>query len=196
MGFLLLWKAPEERRFGGLLRYSVLAGAALTTSIGTSIYVAFVFAVFLAIWMGITLWKRWYRETAGLALAGVACLALALPYLLSLRGPAAAAFDGGSPIEFTVRGFSFAALVPRWPGMTNWMQLVFINVPLIPVNYLMELGVFFLVGTIQWRKFRRRGGPLSRQELASTVMIATSILICTFLRSSVIGSHHLGWRGF
>ena len=60
----------------------------------------------------------------------------------------------------------------------------------------MELGLFFLVGTIQWRKFRRRGGPLSRQELACTTMIATSILICTFLRSGVIGSNELGWRGF
>ena len=71
-----------------------------------------------------------------------------------------------------------------------------VNGPLIPVNYLMELGLFFLVGTIQWRKFRRRGRPLSRQELACTTMIATSILICTFLRSSVIGCNDLGWRGF
>ena len=196
MGFLLLWKAPEERRAGGLLRYALLGGAALASSIGTSIYVAFVFAVFLAVWTGITIWKRWYRETAGLAVAGAACLALALPYMLSLRGPAAAAFGGGSPIEFTVRAFSFAALVPRWQGMTNWMYMAFIEAPLLPLNYLLELGLFFLAGTIQWRRFRRRGGPLSRQELACSVMAATSILICTFLRSSVIGSNDLGWRGF
>ena len=80
--------------------------------------------------------------------------------------------------------------------MSESLRLLVINGPLIPMNYLMELGLFFLVGTIQWRKFHRRGGPLSRQELACTTMIATSILICTFLRSSVVGRNDLGWRGF
>src|SRR6185437_9534528 len=41
-----------------------------------------------------------------------------------------------------------------------------------------------------------RGRAFSRQELALVTMAATSILICTFLRSSVIGCNDLGWRGF
>jgi len=194
-GFLLLWKAPDARGAGGMLRYSLPAGFALASCVGASIYVAFVLGAFLVVWTGITFWKGWRRETAGLVVAGILCTALALPYLLGLRGPAAAGFRGSS-IEFTVRAFSFAALVPRFAGMSESVRLLVVNGPLIPVNYLMELGLFFLVGTIQWRKFRRRGGPLSRQELACTTMIATSILICTFLRSSVIGSNDLGWRGF
>jgi hypothetical protein len=194
-GFLLLWKAPEAKGWSGMLRYSLLAGAALATCVGASIYVAFVFAVFLLVWTAITIWKKWRHETAGLLIAGAVCTVLALPYLLGLRGPAAAGFSG-SPIEFTVRAFSFAALIPRWHGMSETVRLIVVNGPLIPMNYLMELGLFFLVGTIQWRKFSKRGGPLSRQELACTTMIATSILICTFLRSSVIGCNDLGWRGF
>jgi len=195
-GFLLLWKAPDARGLGGMLRYAVLGGAALATCVGASIYVSFVFAVFLVVWTAITIWKSWHRETAGLVVAGAACAVLALPYLLSLRGPAAAGFDGAGPIQFTVRAFSFAALVPSWHGMSEWTRLLLINGSLLPLNYLLELGLFFVVGTIQWRKFRKRGGPLSRQELACTAMVATSILICTFLRSSVIGCNDLGWRGF
>ncbi len=195
-GFLLLWKAPETRSRGGLLRYCLPAGMALASCVGASIYVAFVFAVFLGVWTGITLWKGWRRETFGLLVAGAAAGALALPYLLGLRGPAAEGFQGGSPVEFTVRAFSFAALIPRFGGMSESLRLLVVNLPLVPINYFMELGLFFIVGTIQWRRFRRRGGPLSRQELACTTMIATSILICTFLRSSVIGCNDLGWRGF
>ena len=194
--FLLLWKAPDLRSTGGMLRYAVPAGLALASCVGASIYVSFVFAVFLMVWTAITLWKRWGRETAGLILAGATAGGMALPYLLSLRGPAAAGFKGASPIEFTVRAFSFAALIPRIHGMSESVRLLVVNLPLVPINYLMELGLFFVVGTIQWRKFRRRGGPLSRQELACVTMIATSILICTFLRSSVIGCNDLGWRGF
>ena len=194
-GFLLLWKAPDARGSGGMLRYSLLAGVAMASCVGASIYVSFVFAAFLAVWTAITIWKRWRRETVGLVVAGAAGAALALPYLLALRGPAAAGF-GNSPIEFTVRTFSFADLIPRFHGMSESLRLLVINLPLVPVNYLMELGLFFVVGTIQWRKFRRRGTPLSREELACTAMIATSILICTFLRSSVVGRNDLGWRGF
>jgi hypothetical protein len=195
-GFLLLWKAPDARGLGGMLRYSVLGGVALATCIGASIYVSFVFAVFLVVWTGITIWKNWHRETAGLVVAGATCAVLALPYLLGLRGPAAPGFDGAAPLQFTVRAFSFAALVPSWHGMSEWTRLLLVNGPLIPVNYMLELGLFFLVGTIQWTRFRRRGGPLSRQELACTAMVATSMLLCTFLRSSVIGCNDLGWRGF
>ena len=195
-GFLLLWKAPETKTFGRLLSYSVLAGLALASCVGASIYVAFVVGAFLMVWTGITLWKKWRCETLGLAMAGAVSGLLALPYLLALRGPAAASFSGGSPVELTVRAFSFAALVPGWHGMTAWTRLLVVNLPLVPMNYLLELGLFFIVGVLQWRKFRTRGGPLSRQELACTAMAATSILICTFLRSSVIGCNDLGWRGF
>jgi hypothetical protein len=195
-GFLLLWKAPDAKGAGGLLRYVLLAGVALASCVGASIYVSFVFAAFLTVWTGITVWKRWRRETVGLLVAGASCSLLALPYLLSLRGPAAAGFDSGPPIQFTVRAFSFAALVPTWHGMSSWMRLVLVNGPLIPMNYLLELGLFFVVGAMQWRKFRSRGSPLTRQELACSAMAATSILICTFLRSSVIGCNDLGWRGF
>ena len=195
-GFLLLWKAPDTRSWGRLLCYTLLAGAALASCIGASIYVSFVFAAFLAVWTGMTIRKGWHRETAGLAIAGGVCTMLALPYLLGLRGPAAPGFQGGSPITFTVRAFSFAAFVPSWHGMSQWTRLLLVNGPLIPLNYLLELGLFFVVGVIQWRKFRSRGTPLSRQELACSALIATSILICTFLRSSVIGCNDLGWRGF
>jgi len=193
IGFLLLSKAPAARGWTGILRYSLPAALALASSIGASVYVSFVFAVFLIAWTVVTVWKKWYRETAALVLAGLVCVVLIYPYLRDmLLGPSS---GGGAPLKLTVRAFAFAHLMPGWSAMTPGWRLILANGPMIPLNYLLEFGFFFLVGLAVVRKFRKRGGCLSREELASVIMVATSLLICTFLRSSVIENNDLGWRG-
>ena len=192
IGFLLLWKAPS-----GGLKYSLLAGMALASSIGESIYVAFVFAVCLTAWTILTVVKKWFRETGTLAAAGAVSIAMALPYLLSLSsGPAEAPVAGGAPLQWTVRTFSLAALVPSWHGMTQTSRLLLVNLPLLPLNYLLEFGFFLAVAAVQWQRWRRTGEPLTRQQWACVTLAGTTTLICTFVRSSVIGCNDLGWRGF
>jgi hypothetical protein len=51
------------------------------------------------------------------------------------------------------------------------------------------------VARFKWMQHRASGLPLARADLAGAIMIATSLLVCTFLRSSVIGCNDLGWRG-
>jgi hypothetical protein len=194
MGLLLLWQVPVAPGRAGFVKYSAAAAVALASSIGESIYVAFVMATFLAAWTVITIWKKWRREAAALILAGVLCAILALPYLLNLREPAAPN-AGDFPLQFTVRAFSLAALVPTWGLSAGW-RLVLVNGALLPLNYLLEFGFFFLAGQLWWRKRRASGRPFSRADLASVAMVATATLICSFLRSSVIGCNDLGWRGF
>ncbi|HMC57809.1 MAG TPA: hypothetical protein VKJ01_01335, partial [Candidatus Solibacter sp.] len=191
MGFLLLWHAPAAQGRRGLLRYSLPAGIALASSVGCSIYVTLVFAIFLIVWTLVTLGKRWFRETAALAVAGLAMIVLAIPYLRDLSGPAA----GGPLVQLTVRAFSLAALFPT-PGLSQGWRQILVNGSLLPINYLLEFGFFFLVAHCKWRQHRASGNPLSRQDLAFALMAATSLLVCTFLRSSVIGCNDLGWRGF
>jgi hypothetical protein len=66
---------------------------------------------------------------------------------------------------------------------------------MLPLNYLLEFGLFFLIARYKWRQHRASGEPLSRGDLASAIMLTISILVCTFMRSSVIGCNDLGWRG-
>ena len=195
-GFLLLWKAPSVPFRASIWRYAVPAAMALASSIGESIYVSLVFAAFLMAWTVVTVAKKWHRETGALLVSGVTSILLAVPYLLSLTGPAAGPVSGGPPLQFTVRAFSLAALVPAWHGMSQTWRLILVNLPLVPFNYVLEFGFFFAVGAIEWRRFRASRAPLSRQQLACVTMAATSALICTFVRSSVIGCNDLGWRGF
>jgi hypothetical protein len=80
--------------------------------------------------------------------------------------------------------------------MPQWARLVFVNGSLLPMNYFLEFGFFFLVGRFKWREHRRSGEPLSPPDLACWVMLSASFLVCTFLKSVVIGNNDLGWRGF
>ena len=63
--------------------------------VGDSIYVGFVFAVFLSAWAVITLLAGWRNHTWLLVFAGVVTAVFTLPYLLSLTEPA-----GGRPDAF------------------------------------------------------------------------------------------------
>jgi hypothetical protein len=183
--FLLLWHAPMR------WRYTLPAALALATSSGTSIYVTFVFAIFLAAWTIVTVCKRWYRETVLLCAAGLSSLLFALPYLRDLSGPGA----GGPLLRFTVRDFCLAHFALIGLPLSRAWRLILVNGSLLPLNYFLEFGLFFVIARYKWRQHRAAGRPISRQDLACTVMLATSVLLCTFLRSSVIACNDLGWRG-
>ena len=195
MGFLLVWHAPSARGRTRFLTFSLGGGLAFASSFG-NIWVAFVFAVFLSVWTLVAACRRWWRETLSLVIAGLSCAILVCPYLRELQAPGSGNGAAGPLLQLTVRAFSLTALVPAWHGMTQWSRLILVNGPLIPINYLLEFGFFFLVGGIKWRQYRASGQPLSRPDLACWVMLATSFPICTFLRSTVIGNNDLGWRGF
>jgi hypothetical protein len=148
----------------------------------------------------IVLAKKWWRQAAVLAMTGTIAIALALPYGLSLRspgvgghGPAAA---GGPPLQFWMRPFYPIDALFNGQGLAGPWTLTLVNALTLPLNYFLELGFFFAAGAAWWRKRRTAQTPLSQPELALAVLVATSIVICTFLRSSVIGNNDLGWRGF
>jgi hypothetical protein len=192
MAFLILWAAPRQAGIRARVLHALLAGAALATAFGAAIYVAFVFGLFLLAWTMFALARRWWRESAVLIGAGVTGLALSLPFALSLRGPAL----GGPPLEFWIRPFSPLDALFRGAGLGHGWTLPLVNALALPLNYFLELGFFLAAALLWWKKHRAGGRPLTRAESASWLMIVTSMSICTFLRSSVIGNNDLGWRGF
>jgi hypothetical protein len=192
VAFLLLCEAA---RHTGRTRwsYAAIAGVALASSFGDSIYIAFVFGVFLAVWTVVTFLKNWRAETAALVIAGAVCLLLAAPYLASMAGGTSAASGGAFPFTFDMRRFFLVDRILKAQGHGEWWRLTLFNTALLPLNYLLELGFFLAAGLLWWRA---RAKPLARNELALALMILTSAAICTFLRSTVIDNNDLGWRGF
>jgi hypothetical protein len=187
--FLLLWRIDEKSDRREVAAYGALAGVALATALGTSIYVTFVFAVFLAGWMLMAIVRRWRRHAASMAIAAGVSIALAAPYLAGLTGSA----GGGSLLHWTVRTFRPAEMALA--GQAEPWRLALINLASLPVNYFLELGFFLAIGIWQVRRWRAAGRPLQRHQLAAAWMIAASLLVCTFVRSGVISNNDLGWRG-
>jgi hypothetical protein len=186
-GFLILW---EDRRVVS----AVVAGLAFASAVGAGIYVAFVFAAFLATWTLIAMVKKRYREAVSLVIAGTTAVAFSVPYLHSM-GSSPGSSVGGL-LQLTVRTFDLGEIFLRIFRMDRPWQLVTGDVLLLPLNYFLELGFFFAAGVIVWVGFRKAKRPATRQEWAAFAMVATSVLICTFVKSGVIQNNDLGWRGF
>lgn len=190
MGFLILWDASvNQSATRDCLLGAVVAGLAFATAAGTSIYVALVFAVFLASWLLLHLIQRKIRDVLYLAISGVASLAFTAPFLMELRSANA----GGSFVEFAVRRFPISALFlpPSWRG--SWVDLQ--SLLLLPLNYFLEFGFFFAIAILWCAKHRVLRQPLKGEQWAGLLMVASSVLVCTFLRSSSIASNELGIRG-
>ena len=189
--FLILWDASSQPTFRARITRVLLAGIALATAFGSAIYVAFVFGLFLIVWTLHELAKRRWTNSAILIAAGMIGLALALPLALSERGPA----QGGPPLQFWIRPFSPIDGLFRGEGLDKGWTIPIANALSLPLNYFLELGFFFGAAVVWWKR-RGKGKPLTAAESATWIMIAISVTICTFLRSSVIGNNDLGWRGF
>jgi hypothetical protein len=170
-----------------------VAGLAFASALGLSVYVTLIFVLFWAAWLVTLLLQKSER---GLILpmifAGFVALLLASPFLFGLlRG----AGEGNAqfPIIFEVRSFlQLESFVNAWPPLAR--SLVMLAV--LPINYLLELGFFFVAGlhwlnTKGWRAIR--SNPFF---LAESLLLAAAFLVGSFLRSTLITSNDLGWRAW
>jgi hypothetical protein len=192
--FLILWDASANSSWRGRALPAAVAGLGFASAVGAGIYVAFVFSAFLAIWTLIAIFKKWYRDAFALAIAGAVAIAFSIPYLHSLG--TSSGHSDGSLFQLTVRTFDLGEFFMRLFGLDRPWQLAAGDFLMLPLNYFLELGFFFAAGLIVLSAFRKIKGPATRRELAAFAMLATSILICTFVKSGIISNNDLGWRGF
>jgi hypothetical protein len=179
------WK--DWRRF---LIPSVIAALGVASIAGTSIYLAFVVGVSLAIWFTVVVWKRWLNFLPALTALGIISLILAAPYLNAVRTSTSKA----NPIVFQVRIFDIPyTLLTDILHMNRW-KADLTNAVLLPVNYVLELGLFCAIGFLGVRQLIRQKSPLQSIQWASLVFLLVPFLLCTLL--ATVPSNDLGWRGF
>jgi hypothetical protein len=188
-GLLAAWTSAQRQDAMRWVGAGICAFA-FASACGLSIYVAAVFGLFLVVW-AITLFLRGQWPAASIhAVAAVAALLLSLPYLLALL--AGSPHGGPAPISFAVRRFFFAESFAS-PAAPHW-HVAFADLLLLPLNYFLEFGFFFLAGVAFFRRLRIRG-RLSDEDAFEIVMLATSLIVCSFLQSNAIANNDLGWRG-
>jgi len=172
-----------------------IAGISIGSALGLSIWVAFTFGVFMAVWGIITLFNRSQRSMFLPIIAsgtlGLIVVSQFLVEVLQSDGSSASSMStGGLPISLYVRRFLFTGALE--PGAREIMGILF-----LPVNYFFELGFFFVIAVL-W--FRQRRKLDARQDnpyfWAETILLATVLVLLSFVKSTVIVLNDLGMRGW
>ena len=172
------------------------AGVAFASAAGLSIWVILVFVAFWGIWaLALLIQKKHSHLFFPMIFAGVVALLLAGPFLLGIvssGGEGNAGGAGAFPVTLTIRSFRILdALV----GDSSLFLKLLVRFIFLPLNYLFELGFFFLVGFI-W--LRSSNGKLLENPyyFAEVLLLAVSFFIGTFTRSTLIENNDLGWRAW
>ncbi len=194
-GFLLAWEATREERRRQSLVGLAAAGMAFASAVGLSVYVGGTVAAGCALWLVVSLVKRWWRRALVLASAGTLAVVLLLPFIFQiLYGAHPASTPGGAktalPFALTVRAFTLPDIILH---SHNPVKLMALNAVLLPLNYFLEFGFFFVVGNLWLRRIRREGFR-DQAEWGAVVLSAASLVICTFVSSTIITNNDLGWR--
>ena len=172
----------------------VVAGLAFASGFGLSVFVTLVFVAFWGLWLIVLFVQKERRLSVLMALVGIIALITASPFLAGLFASGNSSGGGnGVPLAFAVR--SFRPIIPfvssYRPALLNLIFLL-----LLPINYLMELGFFFVAALIwiqQHDKGRWRQNPFHTSEI---ILLSVALFVGSFIRSTLIGSNDLGWRAW
>ncbi len=199
LAFLLAWLNRQNGIRGNISR-ALLIAAALASSFGLSIYVAFGFFLTMLVW---SLWQvtveHVYRPVALLALGGAGALVLLLPYLSELRH-GSSGMHGGSLFGFAVRetfpaeGILSSGLLQSLPDSHPWAALSLSRFVLLLPGVAIELGVFLIALVIYVVPALRGRAPLTPARKSLVFIAVSTLLISSFVRSNVLDINDFGVR--
>jgi len=171
-----------------------IAGFGFASALGLSIYVTLVFVVLWGIWFITIFFQKTGRNLLlPMIIAGIVAILLAGPFLTGLFQIGGSGDSGQLPIVFEIRTFlQLESFVKEWSPVARSL----IMLAVLPINYLFELGFFFMAG-LYWIKIKDkktfRSNPF---YLAEILMLTVVLLIGSCLRSTLITSNDLGWRAW
>ncbi len=192
VGFVLLRRAGEEGT--GPAMAVVSAGICFASATGLSIYVTFTFVVVVALWMLALGAQKHWKEVLMFAGSGAVAVIVALPFLKSLSGPG----EGAAFVAFALRPFPLGVHLAAKLGfaMRSAGSVAAVDLIGLPLNYLLELGLFLAIAGLRFRDVSWGFVRATRDEIACWMMVAASFLVGTFLRSATIDTNDLGTRCF
>jgi hypothetical protein len=168
----------------------VIAGLAFASAFGLSVYVTIAFVLFWTVWMLVLFLQKERQLSLLMTIPGLVALAAAAPFIAGLVGGNSGS-SGGFPISLSVR--VFLLIVPTVIKLNSILiNLIFLL--LLPINYLMELGFFFVAGLLWLQKNGKVGWQKNPFHLAEILLLIVVVLIGSFVRSTTISNNDLGWR--
>ena len=184
LGILSVYEGTGRRRIAA----GVLAAAAFASALGTSVWVTLVFVTVWVIWALILAGSKssrglfWVMGTSGLLGA-----VLSIPFILGLL-KSGGTDAGGIPIAFYVRPFILSTLL--FPEKLQSIA----NLILLPLNYFLELGFFFVMG-IYWFQHRKVYEKQNSHFFQAEIILLTTVAITlSFVYSTIIETNILAIR--
>ena len=170
-----------------------IAGLAFASAFGLSAYVTVVFGMGWVISALINTISPSSRRWGFLMLltAAVALIADA-PFIIDLlSGSSGDAV--GLPLSLSIRRFNL--LLPFIDSWTPIQQAV-MNLLFLPVNYLLELGFFLVIGFFWFKRFQKSDWRNHSFYQIEIILLISSFFMGTFVRSNVISNNDFGWRSW
>jgi hypothetical protein len=191
-GFLLI-QSVRGKSARNQIAAAGFAGLAFASASGLSIYITVVFVIFWVLWMlFLFMIIKEYRTIIVMILAGIFALFSASPYLIDLLYGGASSAAGSSPLAFQVRIFR-----PFLPFLSTFSEAIknLINLAVLPLNYFMELGFFFVAGYLWVRKNGNTYRTFNTFHMPEMLLLGASVFVGTFFRST-LANNDLGWRSW
>jgi len=195
-GFLLAWIAARQQTQSAAS--VVLIAAALASSFGLSVYVAFTFFLVVILW---TLWRLFVehrlRPSMLLAAGGVGAVVLLIPYLRSLTH-SESKITGGSIFVPWVRemippGNLLGAAPFRYLGLLHpRIAHALAKLVLLIPGYAIELGFYFMVLCVFLVPAWRGRSRLTEAQRTLVALAVATLPITSFLRSAVLSVNDFG----
>ena len=188
---IMLTQSARGKSASRQVMLMTLAGFAFASAVGLSIYVTFVFMLFWGIWIIIHYLQKQRGLSLAMAFSGIVALIAISPFLAGLVGGNVSSSNSGFPVALAVRIFGpIAPYLQNYPSIvSNIIYLLF-----LPINYLLELGFFFIAGLLWIQQNGKPGWQNNPYYVAEITLLIVVLLIGSFVRSTVIGSNDLGWR--
>lgn len=200
LAFLLAWMDGHDGERKPVATV-ILIAAALASSFGLSVYVAFGFFLVMLVWI---FWQivieRDPRSAVLLAMGGAGAVVLLIPYLHELLTHSSSGLQGGSIFTFAVRemfspdGLLATQLFQHLAEGHATMARNLANLGLLVPGYAVELGFYLAVLLIYLVPAWRGRTPLGAARRSLVLIAISTLVIISVIRSSVLTSNDFGWR--
>jgi hypothetical protein len=117
-----------------------------------------------------------------------------VPFILGILqdGGGGTSSGSGLPVALYIRPFMVTSLLDMLPQPVLYV----LDFLFLPLNYLFELGFFFLIAAIWLQDFYKQNKEFSPVYKAELTLVVVSFVVLSFVHSTIIAINDLGIRGW
>ena len=192
----MLIQIRETTSVASQLKYAILIGFGFASAFGLSVWVMVVFGIFWTVWaIYLIILQKQYQLVFWMCISATFGILTVTPFLFGIFQNQPASSSSGLPVALYVRPFLFSSFIDT---TTTWKSLI--DLLLLPVNYLFELGFFFVVALLWYQQRYKPHGAENPMYIAELLLVVVSITTLSFVRSDIYsnlrGFNDIGIRGW